>query len=120
MRLKKWEWLIIAGLIVALLGTAYALDEKLTVSYTAVSLTASKYVNAQAAILSIEGNAIRFTLDGVTTPTSAGVGILLPKDAIYDNILTSNTDIKNFKAVRASSDGDATINITYKWPQRAR
>jgi hypothetical protein len=120
MRLKIWEWLIIVGVIISLFGLAYALDEALTVSSTAVTLTAGNYVNARAAIIAVEGNDIRFTLDGVSVPTSgtAGVGIKLYKDVIYCNILTSNAKIKNFKAVRESATADATIHISYQWPQR--
>ena len=117
MKLKKWEWLIIAVIVIGMVGIGIALDEALTVSSTAVSLTAASYVNATRAIISVETNDIRFTLDGVTLPTSGGVGIKLPKDAVYPDILTSKAAIKNFKAVRASAT-DATIHVTYQWPQR--
>jgi len=117
MKLKRWEWLIIAGLIAVMFGIAYAVDEKITVSYTAKSLTAASYTNATRAIISVSGNDIKFTTDGVTVPTSGGVGVVLKKDLVYTDILISNTAIKNFKAVRAS-DTDAVINISYQWPQR--
>jgi hypothetical protein len=117
MKLKRWEWMIIVGVILTLFGIAYAVDEKLTVSSTTITLTSSKYANATSAIFSVEGNDIKITLDGVTTPTSAGVGIVIKKDAVYANILTSKVAIQNFKAVRASAT-DATINVSYQWPQR--
>jgi hypothetical protein len=114
MKLKKWEWLIIAGVITILFGVAWALeDEQITVSSTAKTLTAAKYSGATSAIFMTEGNKIRITLDGVTTPTSAGVGILLNSMTIYSDILTSKTAIENFKAVRASGT-DATMNISYQ------
>ena len=117
MKLKRWEWLIIIGVVLTLFGIAWAVDEKLTVSSTTVTLTSSKYANATSAILSVEGNDIKITLDGVTIPTSAGVGVVIKKDAVYSNILTSKAAIQNFKAVRASST-DATINISYQWATR--
>jgi hypothetical protein len=114
MKLKKSEWVIIGLAIILLFGIAWALeDEKITVSSTVKTLTAAKYTGASSAIFSLEGNDIRVTLDGVTTPTSAGVGILIKKDLSYSNILTSKTAIENFKAVRASGT-DATINISYQ------
>jgi hypothetical protein len=113
MKLKKREWLIIVGVLLTLFGIAYAVDEKLTISSTTVTLTSSKYANMTNAIFSVEGNDIKITLDGVTIPTSAGTGIIIKKDAVYANILTSKTAIENFKAVRASGT-DATINISYQ------
>lgn len=116
MKLKRIEWLIILLAIAALFGIAYAADEMLTVSSTVKTLTAADYAGATSAILSVETNDIRVTLDGVTVPTSAGVGIKLAKDAVYYNILTSKTAIENFKAVRASGT-DATIHVSYIRPR---
>ncbi len=114
MKLKKWEWMIVIAIMALLFGIAWALeDEKITVSYTTKTLTAAKYTGATSAVFSLEGNDIRITLDGITTPTSAGVGILVKKDTTYSNILSSKTAIENFKAVRASGT-DATINISYQ------
>jgi len=114
MKLKKWEWLIIAGVLAICFGIAWALeDEKITVSFTTKTLTAANYSGALSAIFSVEGNDIKITLDGVTIPTSGGTGIIVKKDAVYSNILTSKTAIENFKAVRASGT-DATINISYQ------
>jgi hypothetical protein len=114
MKLKKWEWLIIVGVITILFGIARALeDEKITISSTVKTLTAAKYANAMNAIFTLEGNSIRVTLDGTTTPTSAGIGMLLTTGTVYNNILTSKSAIENFKAVRASGT-DATMNISYQ------
>jgi len=115
MKLKKWEWLIIAGVIAICFGIAWAVDEAVTVSFTAVGPTASKCTNASKAILYIETADVWATFDGVTTPTSAGVGIRLSKETIYTDILTSNTDITNLKMVRSSGGVDAKAHLAYKW-----
>jgi len=113
MKLKKREWLIIAIVIVALFGIAWAVDEQITVSYTPKTLTAGSYAGASSAILYVETNDIRVTLDGATVPTSAGVGLLIKKDTLYTDLLTSMSAIKNFKAVRNSAS-DAKITVSYQ------
>lgn len=114
MRLKKWEWLIIAGVIAVCFGIAWAVDEQLTIGFPSKTLTAASYTTANRAILYVETNDIRVTMDGVSVPTSAGVGLLIKKDAIYYDLLTTNKAIKNFKAVRASGS-DAKITLSYQW-----
>lgn len=111
MKLKRWEWLILAGVIVALFGVAWAADEAITVSHTAKTLTAAEYGGASWAMMVATTNGFRFTLDGVSTPTSAGVGILWPKDTPLT--LSSRKHVVNFKAVRADATGDAILNATY-------
>jgi len=114
MKLKKWEWLIIAGVIAICFGIAWAVDEQITVSFTPKVLTAGSYTTANKAILYVETNDIRVTMDGVTVPTSAGVGLLIKKDTLYYDLLTTNKAIKNFKAVRASNT-DAKLTLSYLW-----
>ena len=113
MKLKKMEWLIIAMVIVTLFGIAWAVDEQITITYPAKTLTAASYAGASSAILYVETNDIRVILDGVTVPTSAGVGLLIKKDTLYTDLLTSMTAIKNFKAVRNTST-DAKITVSYR------
>jgi hypothetical protein len=113
-RLKLWEWMIIGAVIAGLFGIAWALeDEQITVSSTVKTLTAAKYAGAQKAVMYVETNDIRVTLDGTTTPTSAGVGLLIKKDVLYTDLLSSYSAIVNFKAVRNSST-DAKITISYQ------
>ncbi len=110
MKLKKTEWGIIFFALFCLIGIAYAIDESVTVSYTAKTLTLANYTQFQRALIRTETNSIRFTLDGITTPTSAGVGIKLE---IGESLNLPNQDlIIKFKAVRSSST-DAALKVTY-------
>lgn len=85
--------------------------EAITVSSAAIGLTLSTWnVNARehSALLALESNQIRYTLDGSTTPTSS-VGHLMN---IGDSLILENSDaLKNFKAIRVS--GDASLKVTY-------
>lgn len=110
MKLKKWEWGIIGLFLLGLIGVAWAIDESITVSYTAKTLTAADYAQFQHALIRTETNSIRFTLDGITTPTSAGVGIKLE---IGESLYLPNQDlITKFKAIRSSAT-DATLKCAY-------
>ena len=110
MRLKKWEYGIIGLLLLSLFGIAYAIDESITVSYTAKTLTAADYTQFQHALIRTETNSIRFTLDGITVPTSAGVGMKLE---IGESLYLPNQDLMTkFKAVRSSAT-DASLKCAY-------
>lgn len=105
-------------------GSAF---EKLTISNTAVSLTALVYEPAGAAhneldtahqaIITVETANIRYRLDGVA-PTDPGEAV---READYGllmrvgDILTleSKTEIRKFRAIRATAS-DATINVQYR------
>ena len=109
MRLKKKEWAIIAGMILALFGVAWAIDESVTVSSTSKALTTANYSQFQRAMITVETAAIRFTLDGVTTPTDA-VGIKLN---VGENLFLPNQDlISKFRAIRLTAT-NATLKVTY-------
>ena len=110
MKLKKFEYTLIASILLFLIGIAWAIDESVTVSFTSKGLTAANYSQFQKAMITVETNAIRFTLDGITTPTSAGVGIKLN---VGENLFLPNQDlISKFRAVRSSAT-DATLKVTY-------
>ena len=88
-------------------------SETLTVTGTPVGVTAGFIPtitgpNVLGASFVVETAPIRITLDG-TTPT-ASVGILFqPGDFVT---LSSEADVKNFKAVRTTSTS-ATLYVTY-------
>lgn len=113
-RLKKWEYGLIIGTLLLLSGLAYAqyAYESITVSSTAKSLTTATYGRANRAFITVEGNSIRYTLDGTNTPTSAGVGHRRTSADTQPLILVNTDEIKNFRAVRSSAT-DATIKVTY-------
>lgn len=112
MRLKKREYGIIGLVLLLFIGIAWAVDESVTVSSTAVGLTAAKYGSNRHAMICVEGNAIRFTLDGITTPTSGSTGVGIKLEINQCLIVDLNDHIKNFKAIRNSAT-DATIRATY-------
>jgi hypothetical protein len=110
--LKWWEVFILASILIA--GVAYAqfAYESITVSSTAKTLTAATYgVGVNRAFITVDGNDIRYTLDSVTTPTSAGVGhkFLTTSEGRWLN----KYELKKFKAVRASGSADAVLKVTY-------
>lgn len=89
--------------------------DTITVSASAIGLTASKYTappleplkEAQYIIITSETNNIRYRIDG-TNPT-ASVGHLLTAGSTLT--LTGFSTIKNFKAI--ATGADATIMATY-------
>lgn len=82
--------------------------ETLTVSSTAVGLTAAKYANGVLfAYVTVETSPIRFWIDG-TNPTAAQGILLLAGEAVE---LDSPAEITNFRAIAVSTD--ATLNIAY-------
>ena len=92
--------------------------ESITVSTAALGFTTSETrktisgttqtVSAVEALITVESNPIRYTMDG-TTPTSL-VGHLLTDG---DNITVSGMgNIKRFKMIRSGAS-DATVKVTY-------
>lgn len=75
---------------------------------TALTFTVdAKAVEAQ---VQAEGSDIRYTTDGNTAPTAAGVGHLLASgDTIF---ITGQDDMKSFQAIAVSAGGK--INITQR------
>lgn len=112
MKLRKSQIAIVGILLVILTGVAWAIDETIVVSSTAVPLTSSKYLTSSHGICKVEDNYIYFTMDGVTAPTSAGVGIRLDIGQTFEFI--TRQQIMNFQAIRGSSP-DAKLKCTY-WP----
>jgi len=115
MKLKRWEYGLIVGILILLSGLAYAQYsyESITVSTVVKSLTATTYLRATRAFITCETGAIRYTVDGVTTPNSAGlVGHKLPNTDGVSLMLENHDEIRNFRAVRATAT-DGVIKITY-------
>jgi hypothetical protein len=110
MRLNKWELGVIVLILLAFFGIAWAIDEQITVSSTPIGLTAAKYGQLRNALITVETNDIRFTLDGVTVPTSGGAGIKL----FVGQSLTLGyqNDLSKFSAVRDSGT-NAKLSVTY-------
>jgi hypothetical protein len=110
--LKWWEILILSPIIFAGLAYGQWAYESITVSSTVKTLTATTYgAGVSRAFITVDGNDIRYTLDGVTTPTSAGVGhkFLTTSEGRWLN----KYELKKFKAVRASGSADAVLKVTY-------
>ena len=89
-------------------GSTATADEQLTVTNAVKSLTAATYGAATRAFITVEVADIRFRLTGGNP--SATLGHLLKNGESL--VLTSASDIKNFKAFRDAS-ADATIYVTY-------
>lgn len=89
-------------------GPAYATFESVTVSTTAVTLTAATYTNCDNALITVETDQVRFRLDGVA-PTSS-VGHVL--DAGDTLILDSADQIVGARFIR-SGGSDATLRVSY-------
>ena len=93
-------------------ATAYDF-ETVTVSSTGIGFTASKYLpsdgsrKATTALLTVEGDSLRFRLDG-TAPTAA-IGHLVPAGGSLT--LEGYDNIKNFRAIRVTTD--ATVRVSF-------
>ena len=112
MKLKKFEVLIISFILLVLFSLVYALGayEAITVSSTPVQLTQRADTRWSNVFITVETNGVYFTLDGISTPTSAGVGHLLESG---QNLTLRDSDhILNSKAVRKSAT-DAALKVTY-------
>lgn len=91
--------------------SAYATGEVVTVSGTAVALTASTYLHAVYAYIEVQANTIRWLADG-TTPTST-VGFKAIDGTGIE--LTSYQEIVNFRAISdGGASGDATLQVHYR------
>lgn len=91
--------------------SAYATGEVVTVSGTAVALTAATYLHAVYAYIEVQANTIRWRADG-TTPTST-VGFKATDGTGIE--LTSYQEIVNFRAISdGGASGDATLQVHYR------
>lgn len=89
--------------------------EQITVGSTVVSLDSDLYVDSLAAYMTLENASIRYTVDG-TTPDNAqdgdgDVGHLLLNG--YSLTLSTQDEVENFLAIRASGGFDAYLRVTY-------
>jgi len=101
MKLKRWEYGLIAGLILLLSGIVYAQvsrSEKLTIGATPTALTATTYLRARYAFGVLETAKIRWTTDPNITIIGNTLGLPLE---IGQNITLDTPDkIRNFRAIR--------------------
>ena len=89
-------------------AAAFTGSETLTVSTTALPLTAPKYGSATQALITVETEAIRFWLSG-QAPTATTGHAVEPNNAIE---LTSRAQIEGFRVIRRDS-ADSTIQVSY-------
>ena len=89
-------------------GPSYATFESVTVSTTAVTLTAATYTDCDNALITVETDQVRFRLDAVA-PTSA-IGHIL--DAGDTLLLSSEDQIVGARFIR-SGGADATLRVSY-------
>lgn len=126
---------IIFGVMMAVLicSTAYAQTsvfdlegngltyEKITTA-TVIGFTSTKvtynsgtgYLNAKAALITVEVAAIRFTLDGTTpvvTATSTGTGHLMNAGDSY--VIRGYGNIQRFQCINAVASSGALVFVTY-------
>lgn len=81
--------------------------EKLTVSSTALALSASVYDRARSVLIRIESNAVRYRLDG-EDPTATD-GILMNIGDVL--VLSDPLLLHNFRVIRVSED--AVLHAAY-------
>lgn len=75
-------------------------SRQLTVSNAAVPLSyIAAGIGAMSADCTVETAPIRYTIDGVTTPTVA-IGTLVPTGGTFK--LTERADVRRFRAIRAT------------------
>ena len=116
-KLRKFEILILIGVILIFCSIAYGFFsmETITVDNSVKTLTSGTYKTANRALLTLETASIRFTLDGVTTPTTGGVGHPMYPGQAFN--LTNKFQIRNFKAIRAT-DTSAKLVVTYEYEEK--
>jgi hypothetical protein len=96
-------------------------SETLTVSNAVKALTAATYQVAlssnsltkefaRTALITVEGQSLRWTVNPAVTVSATDNGHLAMAGSFI--VLTTTTDIQNFRAIRTSGS-DSTINVTY-------
>ena len=83
--------------------------ESITVSSSAVRLSASEVTDHDMATIDVEGAAVRFRVDGVADPTASVGRQALAGDIIK---LTDPSELANFRVIRRDGT-DATLRVTY-------
>jgi len=86
---------------------AYHDHESITVSSTALSLTAAKADNYTSAYITTETDAVRFWLDGQAPTASVGHSVA----AGGQIILTGRAELDGFRVIRVTND--ATLRVSY-------
>jgi len=83
--------------------------ESVTVTNTSTTLTASTYLNASRAFMTVETAAVRYRVDGAA-PTSAEGHLLNIGDVLT---LIGLQTIRNFKAIRTGATS-GVLKVTYE------
>ena len=91
-------------------GPVYDEYESITVGATAEALDSAVYGNRQFAFITVEGQAIRFRVDG-TAPTATEGHEVIPGGQVR---LKNAQEVAAFRAIRRDSI-DATIRVSYGW-----
>lgn len=88
-----------------------------SIGFTAAKIapTTGNFANfkAKAAIISVEGADIRFTIDGTTPTVSSGTGAghLLVNGASF--IIYGEVNVSNFRCINAVASSGAKVKCTY-------
>ncbi len=89
---------------------SYNAFEALAVSSTAVGFTAATYLNRRSAFVQVQGNPVRYRIDGVADPT-ASVGIEAPVGAIIQ--LKTKDQMVKFRAIATGADAVCAAEFGY-------
>lgn len=90
------------------MGTVYTAFEAVTVSTTAVALTAATFGQSNEAFITVENGAVRFRMDG-TAPTASQGHELDVGDSLT---LDSRDQIERIRFIRRNGV-DATLRVSY-------
>jgi len=98
--------IVLALMLIPVVGYATIAGEAITVSSTAIGITASLLQPSNSAIptggmCTVATNQMRFRIDG-TNPTNAVGHIANPGDVIH---LQNHDELRKFRAIRVASDG---------------
>jgi hypothetical protein len=112
MKLKRWEYGLIVGIVLLLSGIAYAQlcrSEKLTIGATPTALTAATYGRATYAFATLETAQIRWTIDpNITVTTTLGLVLETGQNITLD----SPYKIRNFRGIRTGGTS-GVLQILY-------
>lgn len=86
--------------------------EKLATLTSAKGL-ASVPAGATVAVITVEVDAVRFTLDGTTPTVTADTGLGHTADAGDVVILTGNQEINAFRVINETASNNAELRVTY-------
>lgn len=95
--------------VFAPLGVVWDAFESITVSSTALRLTAGTFDDADVALITVESQAVRYRMDGGDVPT-ASAGHQLEAGDIWP--LTDPDQLEKFRVIRRDG-ADSTLRVSY-------